>query len=82
MITQCATRRWSSIICCASLAVAWASCAAEPEFKRDDEHGELKVLLGGKEALSYQYGKDLDMAHYYPVRSPSGKLLTIQKEEH
>ena len=75
---------------------AWLACAlplalpaAEPtasgdtariELKRDDQQGTLQVLLGGREAFVYQYGH-VDMPHLYPVQSPSGKLLTIQKTE-
>jgi hypothetical protein len=54
--------------------------AARIELKRDDEQGTLQVLLGGKEAFTYQYGH-VDMPHLYPLQSPSGKLLTIQKTE-
>jgi hypothetical protein len=39
------------------------------------------VLIDGKEALVYRYGPDEDLVHYYPVRSPSGKPLTIQKTD-
>jgi len=73
------------------LVVAAASCpvveckAAGPkgrlELKCDDAQGRLQVLIDGKEALVYQYGKDCDVAHYYPVRSPSGKLLTIEQTD-
>jgi hypothetical protein len=54
--------------------------AAAIELKRDDALGTLQVLLGGREAFVYQYGH-VDMPHLYPVQSPSGKLLTIQKTE-
>ncbi len=48
------------------------------EFDRDDEAGRLRVLIGGREAFVYQYAADLDLPHYWPVRSPSGKSMTIQ----
>ncbi len=51
------------------------------EFRRDDTGGCLQVLVGGKEAFAYQYGKDLDLAHFYPVRSPSGRPMTVQKTD-
>ncbi len=54
--------------------------AARIELKRDDNQGTLQVLLGGREAFVYQYGH-VDMPHLYPVQSPSGKLLTIQKTD-
>ncbi len=54
---------------------------ARIEFKRDDARGQMRVLLDGREALVYQYGKDLDLVHYYPVRSPSGRELTVERAE-
>jgi hypothetical protein len=50
------------------------------ELKRDDTQGTLQVRLGGREAFVYQYGH-VDQPHLYPVQSPSGKLLTIQKTD-
>ena len=58
-----------------------AQPAAQVELDRNDETGLLRFLLDGREAIVYQYGKQLDLAHYYPVRSPSGKLLTIQQTD-
>lgn len=54
--------------------------AARIELKNNEQQGTLQVLLGGKEAFVYQYGH-VDMPHLYPVQSPSGKLLTVQKTE-
>ena len=48
---------------------------------QDDAKGELQVLLDGKEAVVYCYGEEVDIVHYFPVRSPSGKLLTIQQTD-
>ncbi len=62
-------------------AAAADSQAAAVEFRRDDVHGCLQVLIGGKEALVYVYGKDWDLPHFYPVRSPSGKSMTVEKTE-
>jgi len=61
----------------------WAADAPPPtgriKLQRDDRQGQLHILLDGKEALVYCYGKDVDLPHYYPVRSPSGRLLTVQQ---
>jgi len=65
-------------------AQANAPAAEEPAriaLKQDDAAGLLQVFIDGKEALGYQYAKHVDMAHYYPVLSPTGKLLTIQETE-
>lgn len=66
-----------------TLALTTALAAAEParvELQRADDQGTLQVLLDGKEAFVYQYGH-VDLPHLYPVRSPSGQLLTVQKAD-
>jgi len=40
--------------------------------------GQLRILIDGKEALVYCHGKDLDLPHFYPVRSPTGQSMTVQ----
>lgn len=52
--------------------------AAGVELIHDDAKGHLQILIDGKEAMVYQYGEKIDLPHYFPVRSPSGKLLTVQ----
>ena len=66
----------------ASLLVL-AACGGKPHvmFARDDAAGTLTVLVGGREALVFQYGPSLDLAHYWPMRSPSGKNMLVQKTE-
>jgi hypothetical protein len=41
----------------------------------------MQVLIGGQQALVYVYGKDVDLPHFYPLRSPSGKSMTVQQTE-
>ncbi|MBM3335106.1 PmoA family protein, partial [Candidatus Sumerlaeota bacterium] len=60
---------------------AAAKESARVQFNRDDAQGQLQVVVDGKEALVYRHGDDVDLPHYYPVRSPSGKSLTVQKTE-
>jgi hypothetical protein len=48
---------------------------------RDDASGRLTVLIGGREALVFQYGAELDLAHYWPMRSPGGRNMLVQKTE-
>ena len=57
-----------------------ADAAASPRVRldRDDTAGRLRVLVDGNEALVCQYGADVDLVHYWPVRSPSGKSMTVQ----
>jgi len=72
------------VIAALALATVPAAPGAEPaaiEFRRDDAKGQMQVLIGGKEALVYCYGKDVDLPHFYPVRSPSGKSMTVEQTE-
>ncbi len=55
--------------------------AAQPrrvQLKHDEQAGRLHILIDGREALVYRYGADVDLPHYYPVRSPSGKSMTVE----
>lgn len=59
-----------------------AATAAEPIALRCDEQaGQLTVTLDGREAIVYQFADTLDMPHLFPLRSPSGKSMTIQHAE-
>lgn len=51
------------------------------QLKNDEEAGKLEVHLDGRQILVYQYASNLDMAHYWPMNSPSGKNMLIQKTE-
>jgi len=61
-------------------------CAGPPDaashdrvtLKDDPSAGCLRMLIGGREAVVYQYGNHVDLPHYYPVRSPSGKSMTVE----
>jgi hypothetical protein len=58
-----------------------AGSAPTIEFKTDDARGQLQILIGGQEALVYVYGKDVDLPHFFPLRSPSGKSMTVEQTE-
>ena len=66
-----------------NIVAAGEQIPTSPRIKlvQDDAKGQLQVLLDGKEAIVYCYGQELDLVHYFPVRSPSGKSMTIQKTE-
>lgn len=51
---------------------------AELVLQRDDETGKLSVLSDDHELLTYQYASEFALPHIWPLRSPSGKLLTEQ----
>jgi hypothetical protein len=65
--------------------LAWAQPSAEPkpaiQAEHDEQAGQLRLLIDGREALVYQHSPELDLPHYYPVRSPSGEPMTVQQTE-
>ncbi len=60
-----------------------AATAAPPsvELQLQDEAKQLVVRVDGQPALAYQFGDEFALPHYWPVRSPSGKLLTVQRPD-
>jgi len=60
-----------------------AGCAVRPAIilLPDAPAGRLAIFVDGREALVYQYAASLDLPHYWPMRSPSGKNLLVQKTE-
>jgi hypothetical protein len=48
---------------------------------RDDGSGRLTVIVDGRDALVFRYGPDLDLVHYWPMRSPSGRNMLVEKTE-
>lgn len=48
------------------------------QMQRDDLAGRATVSIEGQEAFVYRYGPEAGLAHYYPVRSPEGKSMTVQ----
>jgi hypothetical protein len=67
------------VLCAAALGVH----ASKPRvaLARDDASGRLTVLVGGREAFVLQYGPDLDLVHFWPLRSPSGRNMLVEKAE-
>jgi hypothetical protein len=51
------------------------------DFRDDPAAGELRVLLGEQEAFTYVYGTNVDLPHLFPLRSPSGESMTVQRAE-
>jgi hypothetical protein len=51
------------------------------ELRRDDGAGRLQILMDGREALVYQYAPTLDMPHYWPLNSPGGRNMLVEKTE-
>jgi len=70
-----------SICLCTALAAGPLADSQEIELRRNDEAGQLQVLIDGQEILVYQHIHWLDLAHYWPLNSPSGKNMLIQQTE-
>jgi hypothetical protein len=70
------------IALCLGAAPAWAGVKAPKiELRRDDAAGRLAVIIGGREAFVYQYAPTLDLPHYWPLNSPGGKSMLVEKTE-
>lgn len=68
------------ILLCAFIVLSSAAVGSSGNrLQRDDEAGKLVVVVDGREILAYQYGAQYALPHYWPIRSPSGKLLTAQR---
>jgi len=70
-----------SICLCTMLATGSQAEKPEVELRRDDESGRLHVLIDGQEIFVYQYIHWLDLPHYFPMNSPSGKNMLVQQTE-
>lgn len=65
-----------------SSSSAFAQHAPQPlSVSHDDTSGKLTVKLGDRELFGYNYGKDIDLPHYYPLNTPSGKNLLVQQTQ-
>jgi hypothetical protein len=73
----------SALALIAFVAAGLCLGAARPRVtvERDDVAGRLTVLVGGREAVVFQYGADVDLPHYGPMRSPSGRNMIVEKTE-
>ncbi len=47
----------------------------------DRAEGTLTISIDAQPMLTYRYGLAVDLPHFYPVRSPSGELLTVEQTE-
>jgi hypothetical protein len=65
-----------------ALAIA-VNPSAQPkvELRQDDAIGRLQILIDGREALVYQCASALDLPHYWPMNSPLGKSMLVQRTE-
>lgn len=77
------TSRGAALFLIGSAAFVLSGCGTKPEvtLARDNAAGTLAVLIDGREALIYQFGDSLDLPHYWPMRSPGGKNMLVEKTE-
>ncbi|MBM3861592.1 MAG: hypothetical protein FJ395_18360 [Verrucomicrobia bacterium] len=48
-------------------------------LKKDEAANRMSVVVDGAEAFVYRYGKDVCFPRFYPIWSPSGKVMTVQE---
>ena len=71
---------WPVLALFSTLLVA-AACDQGPralELREDDRAGLLEILVSGREALAFRYGPDLDLPHFWPLNSPSGRNMLVE----
>jgi hypothetical protein len=69
------------VFCAVSLPAGADDAKPVIEFRSETTADRLQVLIGGQEALVYVYGRDVDLPHFFPIRSPSGKSMTVQQTD-
>ncbi len=76
-------RRWTAA-CCLLLSTALCSAEATTRGVRlevDKEKFQLKALTGDRELFVYNYADTWELPHFFPLNTPSGKNLLVQKTE-
>lgn len=70
------------LIClCTLLATGSHLDRSAIELHRDDDSGRLHVLIDGQVIIVYQYNSKIDIPHYFPMNSPSGKNMLVEQTE-
>lgn len=82
------SRRWARLVLLALAPILTVTgCASVPgvqthaTVERDDAAGTLRFAIDGREAFVYQYGEQWAIPHVWPLRSPSGRSLLVQRTE-
>jgi hypothetical protein len=70
-----------SICLCTLLVTGSLLDQSEVELRRDDDSGRLHVSIDGRVILVYQYKSTIDIPHYFPMNSPSGKNMLVEQAE-
>jgi len=72
---------WLFSAVCLLLTAGSCGRGALIELNREDAAGRLRILIEGREALVFQYAASLDLPHYLPMNSPSGRNLLVGMTE-
>ncbi len=76
---------WAALLGIAGGCGIAGTCEPPQEIRvtaeRDDAAGTLRFAIDGEEACVYQYGPEWAIPHVWPLRSPSGRSLLVQKTE-
>jgi hypothetical protein len=77
--------RLLSLLACAALLCGRAGAAETTSsvvsFQHDDARGELRALAGNRELFVYNYSTSDSLPHFFPLNTPSGKNLLVEKTE-
>jgi len=50
-------------------------------LNQDDARGQLRASFNNAELFVYNYGDEFNLTHFFPLNTPSGKNLLVQKIE-
>ncbi len=70
--------------CLFALLLLGGFCFAEDSrisMNTDADKGVTTIAVDGKEAVVYKHGEDVDLPHFYPWNSPSGRNMLVEITE-
>lgn len=76
---------WVLCFAVASLSASAGSSLAQfpkVEVRQDGQADKVGIAIDGKEVVAYQHSSKDALPHFWPLKSPSGKLLTVQHPDH
>lgn len=66
------------LLCCCGSAAAEDSASSTDRIDIRQEADQLTVSVDGQVALVYQFGQSVDLPHFDPFNSPSGRAMTVK----
>jgi len=72
--------RQATVVVSLILLGSWGAWGADQriQLQQNDAQGELRVTIDGQEAFVFNYGADVDLPHFFPLRSPTGQSMLVQ----